>query len=229
MKAEYPGSEFVVPTSPEEVEKYRCWFDFLKNCKYEWTDEVRADFGDISNITFKEWWPSHKHLFRQDAYLSPIEVLSPHDTVSRFKLDNETYDDNDPTGGVAVIGIRMYYTKEEIKAAFNEWLKTAHSGKKGVRKRFTNEMVILYGLERDTDVKMLDKALTVYLAREKENAKLPEDRKKTNIELENELGLMKRKDEEPFSYSQTQTISDYYRIAKKVMENVAKGKFPVTK
>lgn len=228
MEAEHPGSEFVVPTSPEEVEKYRCWFDFLKNCKYEWTDEVLADFGVLSNTTFKEWWPDHKHLFRQYAYLSPIEVLAPLDTVSRFNLDNE----NDE-GDCTVIGIRLYYTKEEIKAAFNEWLKNAHSGKRGVRKRFTDEMVINYGLERDADVKMLDKVLKVYLALEKEKAKESKDQK-SYIEIESELKLIKREvvngeEVQPLSYTQTETVADYKRIAEEIMKKVAKGKFPVYK
>lgn len=224
MEAEYPGSEFVVPTSPEEVAKYRCWFDFLKNCKDEWTDEVLVDFGDISNTTFEDWWPDHKQLFRQHAYLSPIEVLSPLDTVSRFKLDNENYEDAD--GGCAVIGIRLYYTKDEIKAAFAEWLKKAHSGKRGVRKRFTDEMVILYGLDRDTDVKMLEKVLRVYLELKTEETK-PTKNQRSYIQIENYLKLINRDDGPPLSYTQTETVAEYKRIADEIMTNVAKGKFPV--
>ena len=216
------------------------WYEFLKlSDPILWSGDVAHNFGDLSG-SFEEWWPSHKHLFRELKKHSIDEVLTESDFefFSSFRPSPK-----DP--GCMVFGIWMDRTKGELRLAFEDLLTKYHKGNLG-RQKF-HSVGDYYSFEFRPDNVMLNKILAVYKIYSTDQKTPKKDRmplwkieevvsKSTPLILKagdkaeylwtrtdkssKELEVLRKK-------SQHNTVRKYINYAEEILKNVVIGKFPV--
>lgn len=219
----------------QEIEWCRLWFDFLDLSKRSsWSDSVANDFGDLS-CGFDRWWPEHQHLFQKIKLLVIEEIKND----AHFHSYLEAYP-SPGDAGMLVLGVSLYATKKELRAAFDEILAKYHPGAAG-RPEFDG-CGDCYSFYARPDEVMLRKILEVYRVYSADQQKPKKDQMPL-WKIEETIGLIVKEGQsaeyiwktedvdahiiESRRRSQHTTIRKYLNYAEEILANVAVGKFPV--
>ena len=221
-------------TGTQSDSQYYYWWEFLRRnegyaacCRDGGDGELAglyAHFGDVSNDTFKDWWREHGyHLFaekRKPVFLA--ELNDPSEWDSSWAKDH-----------VMVVAVPLDLPKRYLQGFFARLLKKRHKGQRG-RKAMSKKggSTASYPLHRNVTVEALCKQLAVYDA---VMAKKRGDDKRTLAKIGADLKLVE--DATPDSKDDineamdkrnvmTATVSRYFRQAKRIVANTAKGEFP---
>jgi len=225
----------------EEMAWYRLWFEFLKlrgGDRAKWSAEVAQDFGDVSG-EFDQWWPDHRHLFRQLKHFTIEEVITDED-FQVYKDDGSMPDEP----GAIILAVNLYEPKAALRAAFEEILSKHHKGSAG-RPKF-DDWGDVYAFAARPDTDMLNKILAVYRLYS-EDQKRPEKERMTLWQIEEKVSektplIDKTSEKRTFIWkdepgdpmlteqrrrSQLTTVKKYLNYAEEILDNVVIGKFPV--
>jgi len=203
---------------------YYLWFEFLKRSDpKKWSRKVRADFGDISNIDFMDWWEANgRFLFYSWPDIAVMNVSCPESAQEALKR------------GWLVVSINKNEPVIQIMDQFKRYIDNRIKFKRGSRK-FKADRGADYVVRSKFDIFALQKTLKVYDLAIKE-PELP------LWKIEERLNLIDKKSKRAgdiWSWGnslkelaakkkvQTVTVSRYFRHAEEIIENVAKGEFPV--
>lgn len=220
--------------SYQQRSPYYWWWEFLRRnddyaacCAAEGVGELAglyADFGDVLNATFKDWWAAHGYrLFaeqRKPVFLAELE--SPNEWLSTWTKE-----------AVMVVAVPLDIPKRNLQGFFAELLKKRHGGKRG-RKALSDPDASNadYPLHRNVSVKTLKNQLAVYDA---VVAKKQGKNKRTLAKIGADLGLVEdampnSKDDLDTAMDKRNvmaaTVSRYYRQAQRIVANTAEGQFP---
>jgi len=225
--------------TPEEIEGFKLWFEFLKlSDQQRWSEGVSDYFGVLPD-SFESWWPDHAYLFRTIK----LPVVEEIESVEQFKAVLEARPSPGDTG-MLVLAVSLYQTKKELRAAFEEMLSKYHPGNAG-RPEF-DTFGDYFSFDARPDTGMLQKILAVYRVYA-ENQKKPEKVRMKLWQIEEEVSkttplivkagesaeyIWKTKDVdasiiESRRRSQHTTVRKYLNYAEEILENVVIGKFPV--
>lgn len=219
----------------EEMEAFKLWYEFLKLSNRElWTDKVSEYFGDLTT-DFNEWWEDHSYLF-DILYLPTIDEVQ---NTSEFETFLEARPSEGDTG-IVVLAIWLNKSKKELREAFEEILNKYHPGNRGRQEYETYGEFFQFAYR--PDVKMLEKILKVYRMY-LDNLSQPKDKKLKLWEIEEKIKLIDKTSDkaewiwkgnaadhhESRKRSQHTTVRKYINYAKRILENVVKGEFPIYK
>ena len=186
--------------------------------------ELYADFGDVSNDNFKDWWAGHGfRLFAEKA--KPVKLAEldvPSDWDSSWTKD-----------AVMVVAVPLDIPKRNLQGFFAELLKKRHGGKRG-RKALSDSDAsnARYPLHRNVSIHTLRIQLAVYDA---VLAARASDKKITLAQIGERLKLVpktnKRTEGEVMDAAKRRavlaaTVSRHFKDAQRIIANTAKGQFP---
>jgi len=232
-------SAFFRKFTTQEVEWCRLWFEFLDMSeRSNWPEWVANDFGDLS-CGFDRWWPEHQRLF-QKVKLLVIEEIKD-DADLHFFLDSPP---SPGDAGMLALGVSLYATRKELRAAFEEILAKYHPGAAG-RPDFDG-CGDCYSFYARPDEVMLRKILEVYRVYSEDQKKPKKERMPLwrieevvsetipLIDKESKSAEYIWKTEDVDAHiiesrrrSQHTTIRKYLNYAEEILEHVAFGEFPV--
>jgi len=228
-------SDFFREFTTQEVEWCRLWFEFWKLSDQEKrSNDVANHFGDTT-CDFETWWPEHEYLFLK-ADLPTVDVILKE---SKFRRCLQAYPSPGEPGMLA-LGVSLYATKKELRAAFDEILAKYHPGAAG-RPQFDG-WGDCYSFYARPDEVMLRKILQVYCVYSEDQQKPKKDQMPL-WKIEETIGLIVKEGKsaeyiwktedvdasviESRRRSQHATIRKYLNYAEEILANVAVGKFPV--
>lgn len=201
------------------------WFEFLKLADpQKCADSVKEDFGNVWETDFETWWQDHRHLFEPEAPLTIQKI----ENIDDYK-DYETDDDS------LIIVIPLLAPKMHLQKEFEKLMREWHPSKKG-RPKY-DDLAARYSLCSRPFVHGLEQTLKVYNFKQLHPTM-------TGMQIEEKLKLInktgknagkiwkkstKPKELERMWNIQRSTVSRYLRQADKLIENVAKGIFPLNK
>jgi len=213
---------------------YYYWWEFLRRnedyqacCAAAGTGELAglyAKFGDVLNDTFKNWWREHGYyLFAEERKPLLLKELS----------DPSEWDPNWLKEHAMVVVVPLDIPKRYLQGFFARLLKQRHGGKQG-RKALSDEdaSTAQFPLHRNFSIETLSKQLAVYDA---VIAKKQGNDKRTLAKIGVDLKLVKEampdsKDDLETAMDKrnvmSATVSRYFRQAKNIVANTAKGQFP---
>lgn len=186
--------------------------------------ELYADFGDVSNDNFKDWWAGHGfRLFAEKA--KPVklaELDAPSDWDSSWTKD-----------AVMVVAVPLDIPKRNLQGFFARLLKERHGGKRG-RKALSDSDAsnARYPLRRNVSIHTLRIQLAVYDA---VLAARASDKKITLAQIGERLKLVpktnKRTEGEVMDAAKRRavlaaTVSRHFKDAQRIIANTSKGQFP---
>jgi hypothetical protein len=186
--------------------------------------ELYADFGDVSNDNFKDWWAGHGfRLFAEKA--KPVklaELDAPSDWDSSWTKD-----------AVMVVAVPLDIPKRNLQGFFARLLKERHGGKRG-RKALSDSDAsnARYPLHRNVSIHTLRIQLAVYDA---VLAARASDKKITLAQIGERLKLVpktnKRTEGEVMDAAKRRavlaaTVSRHFKDAQRIIANTSKGQFP---
>ena len=186
--------------------------------------ELYADFGDVSNDNFKDWWAGHGfRLFAEKA--KPVklaELDAPSDWDSSWTKD-----------AVMVVAVPLDIPKRNLQGFFARLLKERHGGKRG-RKALSDSDAsnARYPLHRNVSIHTLRIQLAVYDA---VLAARASDKKITLAQIGERLKLVpktnKRTEGEVMDAAKRRavlaaTVSRHFKDAQRIIANTARGQFP---
>lgn len=218
---------------------YYWWWEFLRrNQEYRACCEaggkgalaaLYADFGDVRNDTFKQWWTEGERgakLFGEMPLpLSLKELASVSDWDASWSRES-----------VMVVAVPLGIAKRRLQSYFAHLLKKRHKGQRG-RKALsdTDASTARYPLSRNVSIHTLRVQLSVYDAvianRHTEN-------KLTLAEIGASLRLVPtampdkiddKRDAALKRNVMAATVSRYFKEAERIVLNTAKGEFPNSK
>lgn len=233
-----------LPITYQQSSVYYWWWAYLKRnkrylacCERGGKGRLAAlykDFGDVRSDDFKAWWTTGD----RGAYL----FAEPPAPIRVQELANKSEWDEEWTREAAmVVVVPLEWSKRAINKAFGRLLMRRHTRGRGRKpaadKR--DDTTARYPLVRHFNVASLETALSVYEAVEaaKREAAETGGRRKTYYEIGVELRLvrdsmptadeLKRgiKDRHKANVM-TVAVSRYYTNTVKMIENVARGRFP---
>ena len=224
-------------TGNQEQSHYYYWWEFLRRneayaacCAAGGVGELEklyADFGDVLNVTFKQWWLERGYeLFAEErADLKLEELDSPGDWDVSWTKEQ-----------VMVVAVPLNIPKRYLQGFFARLLKQRHPTKKPGRKslRAKGTTNADYGLYRNVSVKTLSIQLKIYdevmaQKRGEHNRKLAQIGKdlglapKSNIRTQKFNDVM---DDNKRRAVLAATVSRHFRDACRIVANTAKGQFP---
>jgi hypothetical protein len=229
-RADKPLSEAYQQRSP-----YYWWWQFLRRneqyracCEADGKGELAALYADFGNVVqhdnFKEWWAERGYrLFAEKR--KPVKLAE--------LKDASEWDSEWTREAVMVIAVPLDLPKRYLQGFFAKLLKERHSGKRG-RKALSDEdaSTASYPLHRNVSVRTLRTQLAVYDA---VTAKQRGEDKRTLAKIGADLKLVPtamplvRDDKitaEDKRNVMTATVGRYFRDARRIVENTAKGQFP---
>jgi hypothetical protein len=195
--------------------------------------KLYADFGDVQNDNFHEWWTSDDRgatLFAEQALAIPFGELV---TTEQWQTDWRAED-------VLVVAVPLEMSKRFIKSAFSKLLDKRHTSVKRGRPSIATlkeKSTALYALERNYTIAALQSTLAVYdLWFENELRKKTD--KLTLWQIGAELILNRSAVLDALSEDKNDrlsgrntlgaTVHRYVTQAKRIIGNTAKGKFPMS-
>jgi hypothetical protein len=195
--------------------------------------KLYADFGDVQNDNFHEWWTSSDRgatLFAEQALAIPFGELV---TTEQWQTDWRAED-------VLVVAVPLEMSKRFIKSAFSKLLDKRHTSVKRGRPSIATlkeQSTALYALERNYTIAALQSTLAVYdLWFENELRKKTD--KLTLWQIGAELKLNRSAVLDALSEDKNDrlsgrntlgaTVHRYVTQAKRIIGNTAKGKFPLS-
>jgi hypothetical protein len=213
---------------------YYYWWEFLRRneqyrdcCAAGGTGELAGlfeKFGDVLNDTFKDWWREHGyHLFAEER--KPVQLK---------ELNNPSEWDSSWAKELAmVVVVPLEIPKRYVQGFFARLLKERHSGKRG-RKAVTKDAgsTAQCPLHRNVSVKTLKNQLNVYdavLAKKQGNDKRTLAKIGADLELVEDAMPDSKDDLETAMDKRnvmSATVSRYFRQARNIVANTAKGQFP---
>jgi hypothetical protein len=204
---------------------YELWFKFLqladpKTC----TEAVRKDFGNVWKTDFDTWWTNHSYLFDPMAPQT-FEVI---ENIGDYKGFEGSED-------LLIITVPLLESKTYLREEFEKFLRIWHPAKVGRPKfeKFSEK----YKLDSRPYIQGLEQTLKVYnfkkLHPTMTGMQIEEKLKLINKNGKNAGKIWKKstkpKELERMWNIQRSTVSRYLRQADKLIENVAKGIFPLNK
>lgn len=220
--------------SYQQRSPYYWWWEFLRRnkgylacCADGGVGEfagLYADFGDVSNDNFKEWWTSHG--FRLFAEQRKPVFLKELDTPSEW-------DSSWTKDSVMVVAVPLDIPKRNLQGFFAELLKKRHGGKRG-RKALSDPDAsnARYPLHRNVSIHTLRIQLSVFDA---VMASRTSEKKSTLAQIGENLKLVpktnKRTEGEVMDAAKRRavlaaTVSRHFKDAQRIIANTAKGQFP---
>ena len=213
---------------------YYWWWEFLRRneqysacCAAGGVGELAqlyADFGDVSNDTFKDWWSKHGfYLFAEKTKPQFLkELKSPAEWKADWTQDT-----------VMVVAVPLDLPKRYLQGFFARLLKTRHAGKRG-RKALSDKdaSTARYPLHRNVSIHTLRIQLAVYDAVVEARAG---DKKITLAQIGERLKLVpktnKRTEGEVMDAARRRavlaaSVSRHFKDAQRIVANTAKGQFP---
>jgi len=195
--------------------------------------KLYADFGDVQNDNFHEWWTSDDRgatLFAEQALAIPFGELV---TTEQWQTDWRAED-------VLVVAVPLEMSKRFIKSAFSKLLDKRHTSVKRGRPSIATlkeKSTALYALERNYTIAALQTTLAVYdLWFENELRKKTD--KLTLWQIGAELKLNRSAVLDALSEDKNDrlsgrntlgaTVHRYVTQAKRIIGNTANGKFPLS-
>ena len=228
------------PLADREISPYYWWWVYLRRnneyircCKNSGKGRMSAlyaDFGDVRGDDFREWWYGKEN---RGALLFG-ELIPPFFVAPLASKDE--WDERFAEAGVAVIAVNLRLkSRRAIQIRLNRWLRTAVTSKRG--RPSVTRSTAKYPLHRNYSVPNLKRIIQVYDAVEAARAAAKRgERKKSMYEIGKELKVLKwvsvktayiSRNAEDEKHSVTNVVSRLYNRGKKIIENTAKGKFPV--
>ena len=224
-------------TGNQEQSHYYYWWEFLRRNKAYAAccaaggvgemEKLYADFGDVLNVTFKQWWleRGYKLFAEKPKALKLGELNSPSD-----------WDLNWTKEQVMVVAVPLDLPKRYLQGFFARLLKERHPTKKPGRRslRIEGATTAEYKLYRNVSVKTLKTQLLVY---DEVMAKQRGEHKRNLAQIGKKLGLVpktnKRTAIDPEVMDDNKrravlaaTVSRHFRDACRIVVNTAKGQFP---
>jgi hypothetical protein len=209
---------------------YYLWWEFLRRHEgYKKTCQnggngryanLYADFGNVHDLSFKDWWSEGNRgakLFAEPPLPNSLAEIGP-DEVDGLK-------DALTSGAVMVIAIPLTLRKRYILKRFNELLSKRHTRRRG--QRTFPESRALYPIATTFNVQSLKKILDVYDLHKAES-ELPQ----WQIAQRLKIGTILDKDELEANTGVGKksvlsvTVSKKLALAKRIIDGVGKGIFP---
>lgn len=207
---------------------YYWWFEYLRrNADYKRTcrdggkgkcAKLYDDFGDVFEVDFKTWWSSGKgvHLFAEPPKPS-IRVIPKGEAV-------------DSAGdGSLLIEVPLNLPITFLCHAFRKIVTKRHKGLRGVRANLATQARFV--VSGKVDLYFLETALRVWDFRQ-ENPNIPFWKVAQELRIAASKHWVRA--DEKFEHTVhkrnllTATAYRYHKKAAAIIENVAKGKFPVS-
>lgn len=215
---------------------YYYWWEFLRR-----NDEYRAccaaggtgelawlyeKFGDVLNDTFKDWWNQNNRGYRLFA-----EELKP--VFLKELNDPSEWDSSWAKEHAMVVVVPLDIPKRYVQGFFARLLKERHKGERG-RKVLSDKDASTAScrLHRNVSVGTLKNQLNVYdavMAKKQGNDKRTLAKIGADLELV-EDAMPDNKDDLETAMDKrnvmSATVSRYFRQARNIVANTAKGQFP---
>jgi hypothetical protein len=220
--------------SYQQRSPYYWWWEFLRRnveyadcCAAGGTGDLAglyADFGVVSNDSFKEWWTEHGfRLFAEKAKPVKLAELST----------SSDWDSSWTKDSVMVVAVPLDIPKRNLQGFFAELLKKRHSGKRG-RKALSDSDAsnARYPLHRNVSIHTLRIQLAVYDAVLEARAS---DKKITLAQIGEKLKLVpkttRKTETEVMDAARRRsvlaaTVSRHFKDAQRIIANTAQGQFP---
>ena len=207
--------------------------DYLACCEAGGTGELAtlyADFGDVRSDDFRTWWGGSE---QRGAKLFGEKHIE-------FRLQQLTEVTEWPKGvgnGTAVVAINLAINRRKLQKDFADWLAKVHTAKLGRRALGKENSTAAYPLHRNYSQHNLRVMLEVYDAWTA-NLALPKGERKTMWQVGEALKLVPTAITKPGDLTTQRTdklnvmtvaVSRYYKQAKAIIANTAKGEFPNSK
>ena len=215
---------------------YYLWWEFLRrNEDYKKTcenggkgecDKLYADFGNVHEGTFKDWWTRDDRgarLFAEPQLPNKVAVLTP----KELDALPEGWD----TGSLLVVAIPLKLRKRFIQQKLNKILSRHHKRKRG--ERTFRESDALYPIAAQFEVHSVKRMLEIYdLRQEQRMMRLWEIGQRFNLgETLTEAELKGGRGRENFGAVEKKNVSAVaaskkLKDAKSIIEGVGRGVFP---
>lgn len=231
-----------LPVGHQQRSPYYWWWqylrrnaDYLRCCDRGGKGSLAvlyADFGDVRNDNFHQWWTEGDRGVRLFAE-QPLTVKFGELTSS------DEWHSSWTTDAVMVVTVPLAVSKRRLKGAFAKLLEQRHKGHKSGRPSLAamkESSTARYRLERNYTVSGLMTALAVYDLWVENQAK-PKAERLTLWEIGKALNINKPaiKDAESSSSADRltgrnvlgATVSRYVKQARVMIGNTASGKFPL--
>jgi hypothetical protein len=216
---------------------YFWWWAYLRRnkayllcCEREGKGKLSTlyeDFGDVRGDDFREWWgrklSKGDYLFAERSLDFYVKRLG-----SKDEWDSDWSDAN-----VAVVAVNLkMQSKRDIQKYFAGLLKQIKPEKRG--KKAVPESSARYQLCRNVTQQNLQVMLTIFDAVE-HNKALPKDQRKTLWQIGEEFRLVRTAMTNPNDlpsdamikrHVMSNTVTRYYKRAKKIIDNTSLGRFP---
>lgn len=206
---------------------YFYWWEFLRRSeKYEKCCKkggkgplapLYNDFGNVFETDFKSWWS-------QDDRGARLFAESP-DSSLPFGLVTEP---TQSTDDVLIIRVPLALPKRFLQTEFYSLLSKHHKGRRG--RRTNASSTAMYPVVGHVDIFSIDRCLRVYDLRTS-SPKMPLWEIGNTLKVINHESLIRDADTKAELVSKKNilaTVTDrYYRRAKRLIEAVEQGKFPI--
>ena len=227
-----------MPYFPHKQDAYRLWFEFYKlACKDDrqavrnalkatakkfGPDHGYKKWGDVTGVTFEQWWPKHEHLFNE---LGPVEKLISIEDAEHVFAKKNRYTKVFYVDFIEPKSVLLRCLKSELDVNI-KLLFGSKRGKWVKSKFYFRERYRLWPPGRELKVSDLENMLIVYRDVYLVNKTLhPKER------LQNVKQHFKKIGRRPPQFAgekggSTAQLARYIRKAKTIVLNVANRRFP---
>jgi hypothetical protein len=239
FRAQHPTfgkADLPLPASYQQRSPYYWWWEFLRRnecylacCESGGAGKLAglyADMGDVRHDTFKAWWTAGERgakLFGEPVLPVTLkELRSPEEWQPEWSKDQ-----------LMVVAVPLAVSKRRLAGYFAKLLKKRHKGERGRKSlRDPSTSAAKYPLERNVSVQTLKIQLAVYDAVIASRTVGP---KRTLADIGEDLRLVPSAMPKPSDSKSERSdkrnvmaavVSRYFRQAKAIVDNTAKGKFP---
>lgn len=204
--------------------------EYLECCENEGKgplSNLYADFGDMRSDDFRSWWGGSEN---RGTKLFGEQRLD----LTVKKIDGALDWDASWGSNVLVLALNKDIGRRKLQSFIAKLLKTEHEGKRGRKAMGKVMSTAKYPLHRNFSVYNLKRMLIVYDA-VTANEALPKSARKPLWKIGEELKLvpsaLPMRGDNPYDTRQrhntlTMTVSRYISVARKIVANTSKGKFP---
>ena len=231
-----------LPLGRQESSPYYWWWQFLRRnasyiecCAAGGTGalaDMYQDFGDVRSDDFHAWW-THNQRGAELFAEQPLSIRFG-ELVSR-----QDWQPNWSSEDVIVLAVPLTMSKRSLKGAFNDLLQRRHTGNKSGRTSRTElkeSSTARFQLERNYTIQSLQTTLAVYDTWV-QNKLLPAKERLTLWQIGKHHKLNRKALENAESSHSADrligrnllgaTVGRYVKNATAMIENTAKGKFPL--
>ena len=212
---------------------YFLWWEFLrrhegyrKTCESggigKFSDLYR-DFGDVFSVDFKKWWSENDrgaHLFAEPPIPLTVTVVTPEEVA---ELPPEA------AQGLLLVAVPLRLSKNDIKKRINKILKAKHHRTRG--QRLFKDSRALYPVDSSVNIHAMKLILATYdLRMANPNMTLWQighELKLGTVLTAQELAAGNQRQNRDKKNRLAAAASRKLKQAKKVIDGVGRGKFPV--